>query len=388
MGAEWSSADARWTVEVERGDTGETVQLTCGFLFTCTGYYRYDEGYTPELDGVERFGGEIVHPQFWPEDIDYAGKRVVVIGSGATAVTLIPALARRAAHVTMLQRSPSYIISLPAVDPIAGAARARPADAARVSDRALEERAAHARDLQLQPPPARGDAAADPQAARAPAPARLRRRHALQPALRAVGPAHVHRARRRPLRRDQRRPRVGRHRSHRDAHRDRARARVRRRARGRPDRHRHRARDGAVRRHPPRRRRAARSTLGAALVYRGMQISGVPNMAFAFGYTNQSWTLGADLTCEQVCKLLEHMDRRGYTVCTPRNRDPAVTGRAVRRPHLGLRAAGRSTSSPSRGRRTPGGGSRTTRATAGRCGARRSRIPRSSSPGPSRRRPT
>ncbi len=115
VAAEWSSDDARWTVEVEGGE-----RLTCGFLFTCTGYYRYDEGYTPEFAGIERFGGEIVHPQFWPEDVDYAGKRVVVIGSGATAVTMIPALAERAAHVTMLQRSPSYVISLPAMDPIAG----------------------------------------------------------------------------------------------------------------------------------------------------------------------------------------------------------------------------------------------------------------------------
>jgi monooxygenase len=109
----WSSADARWTVKVERTDTGEAVRLSCGFLFTCTGYYRYDEGYTPEFEGMERFGGEIVHPQFWTGDIDHRGKRVVVVGSGATAVTLIPALARQAGHVTMLQRSPSYIISLP-----------------------------------------------------------------------------------------------------------------------------------------------------------------------------------------------------------------------------------------------------------------------------------
>ena len=116
----------------------------CSFLFTCTGYYRYDEGYTPEFEGIERFGGQIVHPQHWPEDLDYAGKRVVVIGSGATAVTLVPAMAERAAHVTMLQRSPSYIVSLPARDPIADAARARAAGAARLSDRALEERpAAH-----------------------------------------------------------------------------------------------------------------------------------------------------------------------------------------------------------------------------------------------------
>src|SRR5262245_48469461 len=115
VGAEWSSEDAHWTVEMEGGE-----RLTCRFLFTCTGYYRYDEGYTPEFAGIERFGGEIVHPQFWPEEVDYPGKRVVVIGSGATAVTMIPPLAERAAHVTMLQRSPSYIISLPSVDPIAG----------------------------------------------------------------------------------------------------------------------------------------------------------------------------------------------------------------------------------------------------------------------------
>ena len=115
----WSSETATWTVEAERTDTGETRSMTCGFLFTCTGYYRYDEGYTPEFAGVDRFRGEIVHPQKWPEDLDYRGKRVVVIGSGATAVTLVPAMAPSAAHVTMLQRSPSYVLSLPAHDPIA-----------------------------------------------------------------------------------------------------------------------------------------------------------------------------------------------------------------------------------------------------------------------------
>ncbi len=107
------------------------MQLTCDFLWTCTGYYRYDEGFTPEFEGRERFAGTVVHPQHWPADLDYAGKRVVVIGSGATAVTLVPAMAEEAEHVTMLQRSPSYIVSLPAEDPIANmlrrvAARTRP----------------------------------------------------------------------------------------------------------------------------------------------------------------------------------------------------------------------------------------------------------------------
>lgn len=121
--AEWDSATARWTVHAHRDDTGEDVVLTCRFLFTNSGYYRYDEGYTPEFPGVERYAGRLVHPQHWPEDLDYAGKRVVVIGSGATAVTLVPAVAERAAHVTMLQRSPTYVISLPSRDPVADAAR-------------------------------------------------------------------------------------------------------------------------------------------------------------------------------------------------------------------------------------------------------------------------
>ena len=85
------------------------MRLTASFLFSCTGYYRYDEGYTPEFEGSEDFAGQIVHPQHWPEDLDYSGKRVVVIGSGATAVTLIPAMARDTEHITMLQRSPSYV---------------------------------------------------------------------------------------------------------------------------------------------------------------------------------------------------------------------------------------------------------------------------------------
>jgi len=119
VAAEWSSEQARWSVEVERGDTGETLTLTCDFLFMCSGYYRYDQGYTPEFPGIERFGGEVVHPQHWPEDLDYAGKRVVVIGSGATAMTLVPAMAKDAASVTMLQRSPTYVISMPGEDAIA-----------------------------------------------------------------------------------------------------------------------------------------------------------------------------------------------------------------------------------------------------------------------------
>ena len=119
VAADWSSEDARWSVTAERLDTGETVHVTAGFVFACSGYYRYDKGYEPDFPGRERFQGTVIHPQHWPEDLDYDGKKIVVIGSGATAVTLIPSLAERAEHVTMLQRSPSYVVSVPQSNPVA-----------------------------------------------------------------------------------------------------------------------------------------------------------------------------------------------------------------------------------------------------------------------------
>jgi monooxygenase len=121
--AAWSSQTAQWTVEAERVASGETLRMSSNFLFMCSGYYDYAEGYTPQFEAVERYAGRIVHPQKWTEDIDYAGKRVVVIGSGATAVTLVSELAKRAAHVTMLQRSPTYVVARPSVD--AAAAKLR-----------------------------------------------------------------------------------------------------------------------------------------------------------------------------------------------------------------------------------------------------------------------
>ena len=119
--AEWSSEDATWTVEATVGD--ETVTFTCNYLFMCSGYYSYSQPFDAEIPGRERFQGRLVHPQFWPEDLDYAGKRVVVIGSGATAMTLVPAMAADAAHVTMLQRSPTYVVSRPSADVIANGLR-------------------------------------------------------------------------------------------------------------------------------------------------------------------------------------------------------------------------------------------------------------------------
>ena len=117
--SEWSSTEGRWTVTALDEATGREETWTTRQLVAATGYYSYDEGYRPTWTGEERFGGRFVHPQFWPEDLDYAGKKIVVIGSGATAISLVPELAKTAAHVTMLQRSPSYIMTVPADDPVA-----------------------------------------------------------------------------------------------------------------------------------------------------------------------------------------------------------------------------------------------------------------------------
>lgn len=117
--ASWSGSDARWTITTTQSSTGEQHRFTCSYLYMCSGYYSYKGGYTPEFPGIERFAGQVVHPQQWPDDLAYEGKRVVVIGSGATAMTLVPAMARTAAHVTMLQRSPTYVVARPDRDPVA-----------------------------------------------------------------------------------------------------------------------------------------------------------------------------------------------------------------------------------------------------------------------------
>jgi monooxygenase len=324
VGADWSSADARWTVEVERGDTGARSHLTCGFLYVCTGYYRYDTGHAPALPGMERFRGELVHPQFWREEVDHAGKRVVVIGSGATAVTLVPALARRAAHVTMLQRSPSYVVSLPASDVVArvierllpsglayrlvrwknmrialalyGLCRRRPAAMRRLHRALLERRLPAGFDVDTHFNPSyepwdqrlcivlegdlydaigegRASIVTDRIATFTERGVALESGGELEAdvIVTATGLEMV------PL--------------------------------------------GDI----SLRVDGSEVDLGTSFAYRGMQVSGVPNMAFAFGYANQSWTLGADLTAEHVCRLLAHMDRAGHAVCTPRNHDPGLT---------------------------------------------------------------
>jgi len=116
--AAWSTNDSKWTVQVQLKPSEETVKFTCNFLYMCSGYYRYDEGYTPDFEGRDNFKGDVIHPQLWPQDLDYTGKRVIVIGSGATAVTIVPAMADKVSHITMLQRSPTYIIGFPEKDVI------------------------------------------------------------------------------------------------------------------------------------------------------------------------------------------------------------------------------------------------------------------------------
>ena len=117
--ASWSSTQSRWSVTAERGDTGEQVTISCQFIFSCSGYYDYDQGYTPEFAGIDNFKGQVIHAQHWPEQLDYQDKRVVVIGSGATAVTLVPAMSQDTASLVMLQRTPTYIASVPKEQPLA-----------------------------------------------------------------------------------------------------------------------------------------------------------------------------------------------------------------------------------------------------------------------------
>jgi len=321
--AEWSTARARWTVTAQRSDTLETVRMSCGFLFVCGGYYRYDEGYTPDFPGMERFAGRIVHPQQWPEDLDYAGKRVVVIGSGATAVTLVPTLAQRAAHVTMLQRSPSYIVSLPAEDPIANAvrrvlparaayavarwksvlvtmlsfqlSRRRPGAMKALVRRGLERRLPSGYDIDTHFKPRY-----DP----------WDQRLCLVPdgdlfAAIGAGSASVVTDRIETFTETGLKLESG---AELEADVIVTATGLNLLALG--------GLQFAV--------DGREIELPETMSYKGMMLGGVPNMAFALGYTNASWTLKCDLTCEYVCRLLNHMDEHGYVQCTPHNRDPSV----------------------------------------------------------------
>ena len=325
--ASWSSPDARWTVEAERsaGEGGtEIVRFTCHFLFMCSGYYRYEQGYTPEFAGRENFAGRIVHPQQWTDDIDYAGKRVVVIGSGATAVTLVPALARQAAHVTMLQRSPTYVVSRPAQDPLANKLRARLP--AKLAYRIIRWRNVLLGMYFFQ------------LARRQPARVKQLILGGVRMALGSDYDIATHfTPRYNPW--DQRLclvPDGDLFRAIRENRASVVTAEIDSFTKG------------GIRLKDGRELEADIIVTATGLVlqvlggievavdgrsvdfaktlnYKGMMYSDVPNLAAAFGYTNASWTLKCDLTCEYVCRVLNYMDRHGYRQCMPHNSDPTIS---------------------------------------------------------------
>lgn len=328
---EWSTTDARWTVTAERTDTGETVVLTCSFLFSCTGYYRYDRGYVPDFEGMDDFEGQIVHPQFWPEDLDVSGKRVVVIGSGATAITLVPSLAPTAGHVTMLQRSPTYVVSLPNRNPVADVLRTvlpsqvsgpvlrwglalgtlgtfqlsrhRPESVKRLLRRRLARQLPDGYDVDTHFTPryepwdqrlcvvSNGD---------------MFKRISDGSASVVTGdidrftPTGIRLTSGEELEADVIVPATG----------------LDLLFMGGMD-----VVVDDVEVDPSER-----------LTYKGMMVEGVPNLALAVGYVNASWTLRSDLIGEYVCRLLNHMRRSGQRQCTPTPTD----GQPDRVPLLGL----------------------------------------------------
>lgn len=307
--ANWDPAQARWNVQVDAD--GAPQVLRCRFLFFCSGYYDYAQGHAPDIPGREAFAGRIVHPQHWPADLDYAGKRVVVIGSGATAVTLVPSLAQRAAHVTMLQRSPSYILAIPGRDAIGRGLQ-------RVLPRKFAYRLIRWKNILL-------STALFQFARRRP---QALGRWLVEQARRASGvdPKHLQPAYA-PW--DQRLCIVP------DADLFRAlrsgRASI--------------ATDTIAGCTPAGLRLASGEELPADIVvtatglklqlfggaalsvdgepvpvaqslsYKGMMLAGVPNLALAMGYTNASWTLKAELIARQVCRMLNHMREHALDVC-------------------------------------------------------------------------
>jgi cation diffusion facilitator CzcD-associated flavoprotein CzcO len=316
LNANWDSDEARWTVEVHRTDTDERVTISCSFLYVCSGYYRYDEGFSPKFPGAQHFQGPVVHPQHWPEDLDYRDKRVVVIGSGATAVTLVPTLACSAAHVTMLQRSPSYIAARPASDAIADRLRARlPQKLAyaivrwknalqgitiySLSRRRPELMKSMLRKAAIKQLPDGYDVDTH----FAPAYNPWDQRMCLVPdgdlftAIRngraSVVTDHIDMFTETGIR-----LRSG----------TELQADIVVSATGL-----NLLAVGGMRLAVD----GARVDLSDTMSYKGMMLSGVPNFAWTIGYTNASWTLKADLVAEYVCRLLKHMDEHGYAAVTP-----------------------------------------------------------------------
>ncbi|MBA3866977.1 MAG: NAD(P)/FAD-dependent oxidoreductase [Solirubrobacterales bacterium] len=324
VNAGWSSEEARWSVEARRGEGGETVTMTCGFLFMNSGYYRYDEGYTPDFPGLADFGGTVVHPQHWPEDLDYAGKRVVVIGSGATAVTLVPAMAKDAAQVTMLQRSPTYIVSMPGEDGIAN-----------FLHRYLPDRVVYPivrwKNVVLQGISYR-------LSRRRPELMKKLLRRGVMKALPPGYDVDTHfKPRYNPW--DQRLclvPDGDLFKTLRDGDAEIVTDRIESFT------------AAGIKLESGEELEAdvvvtatglnllflggmkvsidgEEPDMARALTYKGMMLSDFPNFAYTLGYTNASWTLKADLTSEYICRLLNHMDADGHRIATPKVSDPSIT---------------------------------------------------------------
>ncbi|RRJ82904.1 flavin-containing monooxygenase [Aestuariirhabdus litorea] len=313
-GANWCSEERRWTLTGTRD--GEPFSLRCNFLITCTGYYNYEQGYLPEFQGYDDFEGTIAHPQHWPEALDYDNKRVLVIGSGATAVTLVPAMARRAAQVTLLQRSPTYIFSRPAIDPIAlWANRLLPAGIAyklmRLKNALLS---VYIYSLSRRKPD-------------------KVRQFLKQQAARELGPEVPVDPHFTPNYNpwDQRMcliPDGDLFAALRSGAADIVTDRIRRFTKNGVELSSGKLLDADI--IVPATGLQVEFLAGMSLSldgkplqfnellnYRGMMFNGVPNLATVFGYTNASWTLKADLTCDYVCRLLNHMDRHHYDQAMP-----------------------------------------------------------------------
>jgi len=314
--AKWNSEDARWTVEVEHGDTGNKESYVCRFLMMCSGYYRYDQGYMPDFEGVDDFEGDIIHPQLWPEDYDYSNKRVVVIGSGATAVTLVPAMAEKAAHITMLQRSPTYIAARPSRDGFADFLRKVLPEKIAYSITRLKNVLLTIYVFQI--------------SMRWPNFVKRNLKKAIQKELgegfdveKHFSPDYNPWSQRLCLAPDG---------DFFDVLKDGS-------ATIKTDHIDHFTPKGILLKSGEEveadliipatglemklmggigMRVDDKLIKGGDLVtYRGMMFGNVPNLAIAFGYTNASWTLKVDLTCERVCRMLNHMKKHDLDICVP-----------------------------------------------------------------------
>jgi monooxygenase len=326
--AVWSSSDARWTVEVEVGPEKRVSRYSCSFLYMCSGYYDYTEGYMPGWPGMNRFRGAIVHPQQWPANLDYEGRQVVIIGSGATAVTLAPAMAAQASHVTLLQRSPTYVVSLPAQDAIAKRLHkwlpARLAHSlarwknvlvsmffynlARVSPQRVKQQILRAVQDELGPDYDVGKHFTptynpwDQRLCLVPDSdlfevIRSGRISVVTDEIEAFTKTGLRLRSGEELRADIVVTATG------------LKVKLLGGMQIIVD-------DAPV-------------DLPETLLYKGMMFSDVPNLACAIGYTNASWTLKCELTSTYVCRLINHMDAKGYAWCVPRRRDEHVEEPAI-----------------------------------------------------------